>query len=65
MVGGVNLDAGRWAGNEAVAGTNLIRIKENAVLDAISVGSGSIVAWVRPENGDDWNNIVLERVGTV
>ena len=58
MVGGVNLDAGNWAGDEATPETNQVLIKEQAILDAVSVGSGSIVSWIRPENSDDWNTIV-------
>ncbi len=55
LAGGVTLDAARWEGEED--DTNQIVIFDNDVLDAVTVGAGSIVAWIKPEDGDEWNNI--------
>ena len=59
LAGGVTLDAARWEGEED--DTNQIVIFDNDVLDAVTVGAGSIVAWIKPEDGDEWNNITGEQ----
>lgn len=53
--GGKVLDSGRWAGEEDE--TNQIIIFDHEILDAVTVGAGSIVSWIKPDDGDEWNNI--------
>lgn len=52
---GTMLDSARWAGEED--DTNEIRILDNPILDEVAVSAGSIVAWIKPDDGDEWNNI--------
>ena len=62
---GVTLHAGVWPGLESDGGLvpdfaaeeNQVWILDNPTLDAISVTAGSIVAWINPDDGDEWNNI--------
>ena len=55
LSGGQKLASATWAGVEDE--TNQILILDNPILDAVSINAGSIVAWVRPEDGEEWNNI--------
>jgi hypothetical protein len=61
------LDAGRWDGAED--DTNQVIILDNTVLDAVTVSAGSIVTWIKPDEGNDWNNIAktpcIDENGTV
>jgi hypothetical protein len=52
---GTKLDSALWEGVED--DTNQILILDHAILDAVTVGPGSIVTWINPEEGNDWNNI--------
>lgn len=52
---GVTLDSARWEGLDD--DTNQILIPDNEVLDEVSVGPGSIVAWIKVEDDTEWNNI--------
>ncbi|MCA9213744.1 MAG: hypothetical protein KDB27_11790 [Planctomycetales bacterium] len=55
LANGATLDSARWEGEEDE--TNQIILFDHALLDAVSVGAGSIVAWIKPDDGDEWNNI--------
>ena len=55
LAAGSTLDSARWEGEEDEE--NQILILDHDLLDAVSVGAGSIVAWIKPEDGDEWNNI--------
>ncbi len=52
---GVAVDSAEWSGD--MFEDNEIRILQNPILDAVSRNAGSIVAWVKPDDGDTWNNI--------
>lgn len=55
LTGGRQLNAGLWEGNEDE--TNQILIFDSPILDAVATGAGSIVTWIKPVDGDEWNNI--------
>jgi hypothetical protein len=55
LANGVTLDSARWEGVEDE--TNQIIIRDNPILDDVAAKAGSIVAWIKPEDGDEWNNI--------
>ena len=55
LSGGKQLYAGLWAGVED--DTNQILLLDDPVLDAVATSAGSIVTWIRPEDGTEWNNI--------
>jgi hypothetical protein len=55
LAGGVTLDSARWAGEEDES--NQIIVFDHEILDAVTVGAGSIVSWIKPDDGDEWNNI--------
>lgn len=65
LASGVTLNSGVWVGVEADGGVipaanatdNQVLILDNPILDAISITAGSIVTWINPDNGDEWNNI--------
>jgi hypothetical protein len=55
LSGGMQLHAARWEGVEDE--TNQILIFDNPILDAVATGAGSIATWIKPVDGDEWNNI--------
>lgn len=65
LASGETLNSGLWPGVEADGGfipddaaeENQIWILDNPTLDAVSITAGSIVTWINPDNGDEWNNI--------
>jgi hypothetical protein len=56
LSGGRQLHAANWEGVEDE--TNQIIVFDSAILDAVTTGPGSIVSWIKPVDGDEWNNIV-------
>ena len=59
---GAAVDSAAWAGDPLdFFGDDLvdpgIRITGNSTLDAATRGAGSMVAWLKPDDGDTWNNI--------
>ena len=65
LTSGQTLNSGLWPGVEDDGGVipadaaeeNQVWILDHPILDAISVTGGSIVAWINPDDGDEWNNI--------
>jgi hypothetical protein len=55
LTGGRQLHAANWEGVED--DTNQINIDDNPILDEVATGAGSIVSWIKPVDGDEWNNI--------
>jgi Concanavalin A-like lectin/glucanases superfamily len=55
LSGGRQLSSGFWEGVEDE--TNQILLLDAPILDAVSTSAGSIVTWIRPEDGSEWNNI--------
>jgi hypothetical protein len=52
---GRTLNSAFWEGIEDEE--NQIVIVDNPLLDAITITPGSIVTWINPLDGDEWNNI--------
>lgn len=65
LANGQTLNSGIWPGVDEDGGLipadqatdNQVLILDNPTLDAISVTAGSIVTWINPDDGDQWNNI--------
>ncbi len=55
LTGGKQLNAGLWQGTED--DTNQILIFDSPLLDAVARGAGTILTWIKPVDGDEWNNI--------
>jgi len=55
-LGGVAVDSAEWSGD--MFEDNEIRITDVTLLDNVTRNAGSYVTWIKPVDGDRWNNIL-------